>query len=326
MLDSVPLYLEGAAFEAHSGIPAQDRATWATLRAAMNVALGIGENAPQWKLQFQSTHRKATETIDIFVRKLKQLVARGFPDLQVADDILAKVNEQFIMGNSKELRFHLLTMEGARTLAQNVATAKRYEMADTISKAHGTAHFAEAVIPDPDEETELPQEEAVTTHMAAERVAPRPAPPRRGPNTPPVSTCFRCGQAGHMARECAARARPVAPPASWRCYNCGQMGHISRFCPKKAPERPDPAVARIAQANTGRVMGPMTTCQKCGNLNHTAARCYTDLSKTCHRCDKKGHLAAECRGGRVPVNFSNVLLTQTPKNEPTLAPEEEGGS
>ena len=230
------------------------------------------------------------------------------------------------MGNSKELRFHLLTIEGARTLAQNVATAKLYEMANTISKAHGTAHLAEAVIPDPDEEAELLQEEVVAAHVAAGGVAPRPVPPRRGPNTPPVSTCFRCGQAGHMARDCAAGARPGVPPTPRGCYNCGQMGHISRFCPKKAPECPDTAAARGAQTNTGRALGPMITCQKCGNLNHTAARCYTDLSKTCQQCGKKGHLAAECRGGRVPVNFSSVLLTQTRKNEPTLAPEEEDWS
>ena len=326
MLESVPLYLEGIAFEAHSGIPPQDRTTWATLRATMNAALGIGENALQWKLQFQSTHRKASETIDAFVRNLKQLVTRGFPDLQAADDILAKVNEQFIMGNSKELRFHLLTMEGARTLAQNVATAKLYEMADTISKAQRTAHLTEAVTPDPDEEVELLQEEAVVAHVAAGEVAPRPVPSRRGPGILPVSMCFRCGQAGHRARDCAAGARPGAPPAPRGCYNCGQMGHISRFCPKKAPGRPDTAVARVTPTDTGRALGPAIRCQKCGNLYHTAARCYTDLSKTCQQCGKKGHLAAECRGGRVPANFSSVFLARTTKNEPTLAPEEEDWS
>ena len=62
----------------------------------MNAALGIGENALQWKLQFQSTRRKTGETIDAFVRWLKHLVSRGYPDLQADDEVQAKVNELFV--------------------------------------------------------------------------------------------------------------------------------------------------------------------------------------------------------------------------------------
>ncbi|KAL4459203.1 hypothetical protein ABPG75_014068 [Micractinium tetrahymenae] len=70
-----------------------------------------------------------------------------------------------------------------------------------------------------------------------------PAPERRGPGP-----CFKCGEEGHMAREC-----PNAPAggggARGPCYKCGEGGHIARDCPN--PEAPGAGGGRRRRRDDG---------------------------------------------------------------------------
>lgn len=93
-------------------------------------------------------------------------------------------------------------------------------------------------------------------------------------------TCFRCGEHGHIGRDC--------PKTANVCYRCNQEGHIAKDCPLV-----DPLEARFRED---------ITCFKCQNKGHLAKNCpYTEdadgkpLPKLeCFTCHKDGHLSKNC--------------------------------
>ncbi|KAK0824339.1 translation initiation factor IF-2 [Friedmanniomyces endolithicus] len=60
--------------------------------------------------------------------------------------------------------------------------------------------------------------------------------------------CARCGEMGHIARECAI-------PSQIKCYRCGQMGHRALECPNDNPASPRNLRSQFQGSERGNMLG-----------------------------------------------------------------------
>ncbi|ESO91203.1 hypothetical protein LOTGIDRAFT_72314, partial [Lottia gigantea] len=90
--------------------------------------------------------------------------------------------------------------------------------------------------------------------------------------------CFKCGQEGHMSRECPSGGGQSRGKG---CFKCGEEGHMSRECPKGG--------------------GGGRGCFKCGEEGHMSRECPSgggqSRGKGCFKCGEEGHMSRECPNG-----------------------------
>nr|BAB12217.1 vasa homolog [Ciona savignyi] len=99
--------------------------------------------------------------------------------------------------------------------------------------------------------------------------------------------CFKCGEEGHMSREC---PQGGGGSRGKGCFKCGEEGHMSRECPKGG----------------GGGGGGGRGCFKCGEEGHMSRECPKggdsgfegrSRSKGCFKCGEEGHMSRECPQG-----------------------------
>ncbi|VVA40284.1 PREDICTED: cellular nucleic [Prunus dulcis] len=91
--------------------------------------------------------------------------------------------------------------------------------------------------------------------------------------------CFKCGELGHMARDCSGGS----------CFKCGELGHMARDCSGGGPCFKCGELGHMARDCSGG------SCFKCGELGHMARNCIG--GGVCFKCGELGHMARDCNEG-----------------------------
>ncbi|KAI5346924.1 hypothetical protein L3X38_014803 [Prunus dulcis] len=113
--------------------------------------------------------------------------------------------------------------------------------------------------------------------------------------------CFKCGELGHMARDCSGGS----------CFKCGELGHMARDCIGGGVCFKCGELGHMARDCIGGGV-----CFKCGELGHMARDCNEGGSGggggsgCCYQCGESGHFARECPNG------GKTKITQTSKDRP----------
>jgi len=109
-------------------------------------------------------------------------------------------------------------------------------------------------------------------------------------NTAEVGPCKRCGQVGHISKDC--ENQEVR-----KCNECDSTQHLVKECPVAAQRK-------LAESE----------CRRCGEKGHVKNNCPNARVHRCSNCKLRGHRAAEC-----PTTTVRTITQTAEARDPILA-------
>ncbi|CAI5458358.1 unnamed protein product [Closterium sp. Yama58-4] len=215
--------------------------------------------------------RKPGESLLATYGRLRELAA----DMECRDEwrLVSKFLNCVDERVAGDVRGRVFEMGPSATLEHAYERAKKHEIGLRLYEMErGVMHS---------EERRKPAWAAVATGESSSRRGPREAETRR---------CHRCGQEGHLQRDCS------RPP---RCDHCQAEGHLRRECPD------------------------LPTCENCGRRGHRTSDCYSRRPGSAGPRNK-GDLEEQLRVLQARIQE----LEGAARKEPAMLAkeEEEGGS
>ncbi|CAI5477486.1 unnamed protein product [Closterium sp. Yama58-4] len=226
---------------------------------------------PERMREFASFKRKSGESLLATYGRLRELAA----DMECRDEwrLVSKFLNCVDERVAGDVRSSVFELGPSATLEHAYELAKKHEIGLRLYEMErGVMHS---------EERRKPAWAAVATGESSSRRGPREAETRR---------CHRCGQEGHLQRDC------IRPP---RCDHCQAEGHLRRDCPE------------------------IPTCENCGRRGHRTSDCYSRRPGSAGPRNKED-LEAQLRVLQARIQE----LEGAARKEPAMLAreEEEGGS
>lgn len=278
-LKILPSCLGRPAFEKWRKLEAGQKDTYPHLTEHLKTALLPKDDQMVWSLKFRKAEKRSEESLEGFVTRLKKWAGLAFPGTDDAHQA-ARVQEQFILGQTTALQFHLLNLEDGKTLEDYLKAAKRFEVATDISNMGMTRNKISNVQENDSVNTLQNPSSSDQRSLAGAINYPIIEKPSSSRNR-----CYGCGEFGHLAKHCRQHSSKGVI-----CYNCQDIGHLARNC-KQKKTRPKGSTS--------------LHCFKCGRDDHVASYCRESneggvksaicpSSEKCSRCLTYGHAEDSC--------------------------------